>query len=386
MTTPEKTTANNSGVTKSVSGGSRDQFWNPRFWDGVTISAWHKMLASARYRVAPTRLPMFCVISALTLLNSSLAALQRLFYGRRIAQTKLVAPPIFIIGHWRSGTTLLHEYMIRDERFAFSNTYECFAPTHFLVSASMIMPWLKHLMPKKRPMDNMAAGLERPQEDEFAICVLGVNSPYRQVAFPNSGLIDEQYLTLRDVDDSARKRWLDALEYILKALTVAHNKRIVLKSPPHTARVRAILSRFPDAKFIHISRDPYTLFPSTLNLWKKLAATHGLQPPKDSPERTEKVLHDFELMYDAFFQDRDIIPEGALCEISYDQLVAEPVKTLEKIYRELELDGFQANREAFEAFAATQKNYRKNKFELSEEMKRQIRRRWSAYFEHYVQE
>ena len=372
-----------SGIVKIKSGGSADQFWNPRFWDGVTISAWIKLLNSGSWKISPLRLPMFAIISGLTLSNSAFALAQRVFYGAKIRDAQLVGAPIFIIGHWRSGTTLLHEYLMRDDRFACTDTYECFAPSHFLASGRVFRPWLKYLMPKKRPMDNMAAGLDRPQEDEFAICALGMNSPYRDVAFPNGKPIDEEYLTLRNITAEQREKWLDSLEYILKAITVAKRKTIVLKSPPHTARVRAILTRFPDAKFVHISRSPYTLFPSTVNLWMKLAKTHGLQIPRGGVELEEKVLRNFEQMYDAFFDDLPLLQPGALSEISYEQLVASPVETLEKIYSDLQLDGFEERREHFVAFAETQKKYKKNQFEIAQEIKETIAKRCKKYIDRY---
>lgn len=366
-----------------TTGGSADRFWNPRMWDGVTVSAWLKILNAGRWRIAPTRFPMFCVVSGLALTNSCLAGWQKLTRGKKIRNAQLVDAPVFIVGHWRSGTTLLHEYMMRDDRFACSDTYDCFAPAHLLVSGPLFRPWVKYLMPKKRPMDNMAVGLDRPQEDEFAICALGAPSPYREIAFPNNGRIDADYLTLRNLSDANRSRWLDALEYFLKVLTVGRGKRIILKSPPHTARVRAILERFPNAKFVHISRDPFALFPSTVNLWKKLAATHGLQSPKGGAALEEKVLSDFEAMYDAFFDDVKLLKKENFCEISYDELVAEPVATLERIYAELGIDGFADRRAAFEEFASTQKKYQKNKFELAPEIKETISRRWKAYFDRY---
>ena len=382
----EKQDVKKSGIVKITSGGSADRFWNPRFWDGMTVCALWKLFCAGKWRIAPFRLPMAFIVSCLSVSNSILAGYQKLRYGKKLRETKLVGEPIFIIGHWRSGTTLLHEYLMRDDRFACSDTYECFAPAHFLVSGPIFRPWVKYLMPKKRPMDNMAAGLDRPQEDEFAICALGMNSPYRDVAFPNGDPIDEDFLTLRNVSDADRERWLDALEYLLKALTVAYKKTIVLKSPPHTARVKAIRERFPNAKFVHISRDPYTLFPSTVNLWTKLAKTHGFQSPKGGPALEEKVLRNFEQMYDAFCEDVQDIPQGNLCEITYDELVAQPVETLERVYRELGIDGFEAERENFAKYAETQKNFKKNKFELAPEIKETIAKRWKKYFDRYVKD
>ena len=190
-------------------------------------------------------------------------------------------------------------------------------------------------------------------------------------------------MTLREVSDADRKRWLDALEYVVKTQTVAKDRVVLLKSPPHTARVKTILERFPNAKFVHISRDPFTLFPSTVNLWMKLSGTHGLQVPKGGPALEEKVLSDFEKMYDAFFEDIELLNDDAYCEISYDELVANPVATLEKIYAQLKIDGFSENRAKFEAFAETQKKYKKNQFELSPEMTETIARRWKKYIDRY---
>src|SRR5687768_18104609 len=47
--------------------------------------------------------------------------------------------------------------------------------------------------------------------------------------------------------------------------------RSILKSPPHTCRVPTLLRLFPDARFVHIVRDPYAVYPSTLHLWRILA-------------------------------------------------------------------------------------------------------------------
>lgn len=369
-------------ITQKVVGGSKDQFWNPRFWDGMTFFPWMCALVKGKFLVAPSRFCMAILITLLSFLNTVLAFTQILFLGRKIRKTKLKTPPIFIIGHWRSGTTLLHEYMIRDSRFTYSDTYDCFAPRHFLISGPLFRPWVKYLMPKKRPMDNMVAGLDHPQEDEFALCVFGSPSPYLDILFPNNKPIDKEYLTLRDITPKQRKKWLDIFEYFLKELTVAENKTVLLKSPPHTARIRTILERFPDAKFVHINRNPYTLFPSTYRLWIKLAEVHGIQHPKGKGLE-EKILGNFEDMYDAFFEDIKDLKQDQFIDVSYDDLVKTPVETMEKIYKSLDLDGFDDCRQNFADFAATQKSYRKNKFEISPEIADKIKARWNSYLEHY---
>ena len=131
-------------------------------------------------------------------------------------------------------------------------------------------------------------------------------------------------------------RWKRALLWFLKCLTLRNPKRIVLKSPPHTCRIRALLEMFPKAKFVHIVRDPYVIFPSTVNLWKRLYRDEGLQMPTGEGLE-EHVFDTFTRMYEAFERDRDLIGPGQFCEVRYEELVADPMEQMRRVYEELEL-------------------------------------------------
>jgi hypothetical protein len=374
-----------SPITKNEVGGYTDRFWYPRFWDGMTLRAWLRLLRSGGFRVAPIRWGMALIITGLALtVNSPCAVLQKLFYGKRLRKIKLAAPPIFIIGHWRSGTTLLHEYMIRDSRLTFADTYACFVPEHFIFSRFFFRPVATILMPKKRPIDNMEAGFDRPQEDEFALASMGLPSPYRNIIFPNNKpYIDLDYLTLRNLSDEKRKEWLDGLDMFLKSLAyLTPNKQIVLKSPPHTGRIRTILERYPDAKFIHIHRNPYSIFPSTYNLWMRLARDEGTQRP-NGIGMEDYIFDSLNTMYDAFESDIPLLKQNQFCNVGYKELTTFPVETLEKIYQTLGLGEFEDIRPVFEEYALSQKSYKKNKFEMTAEIKEQIATRWNRYFERY---
>ena len=370
---------------KNEIGGYKDRFWYPRFWDGMTLGAWFKLLKAGRYRVAPIRWGMAAIITLLAVfVNTPCAWLQRLFYGEKIRETKLEGAPIFIIGHWRSGTTLLHEYMIRDTRFSFADTYACFVPEHFIASRFTFRPIAALLMPKKRPIDNMEAGFDRPQEDEFALASMGLPSPYRNIIFSNNGLnIDSEYLTLRSVSAEDRKVWLDGMDIFLKTLTFQNpGKRIVLKSPPHTGRIKTLLERYPDAKFIHIHRNPYAIFPSTYNLWMRLSRDEGAQRPSGKGME-EYIFNNLNTMYDAFEEDVKQLPANQFCDIAYKELTSAPVETLKKIYRTLELEGFDEVQPVFQEYANSQKAYKKNKFSMDSELQSQIALRWKRYFDRY---
>ena len=63
---------------------------------------------------------------------------------------------MFILGHWRSGTTLLHYLLAQDaERFSFANTYQVVNPYTFLCTEETNTRRFARLVPSTRPMDNM---------------------------------------------------------------------------------------------------------------------------------------------------------------------------------------------------------------------------------------
>jgi hypothetical protein len=157
---------------------------------------------------------------------------------------------------------------------------------------------------------------------------------------------------------------------------------MVLKSPPHTGRIAAILERYPDAKFVHIHRNPYSIFPSTKNLWMRLSKDEGAQRPS-GVGMDDYIFDSLNTMYDAFEEDVQQLKPDQYCEVAYKELTARPLESLEKIYRDLDLGGFENVQSTFEAFAATQKSYKKNKFEMASELKEEIASRWSRYFERY---
>jgi hypothetical protein len=231
-------------------------------------------------------------------------------------------------------------------------------------------------------MDNMVAGWDRPQEDEFALCNMGLPSPYLTLTFPNRPLQNEEYLDLEGVPPEQLQRWKRGLEWFLKCLTVRSPRRIVLKSPLHTCRIKTLLELFPRAKFVHIVRDPFVLFPSTVNLWKRLSTDEGLQVPRFEGLE-EVVFKGLARMYDAFRRDRELIRPGNLCEVRYEDLVKDPVGSMRRIYEELDLGGFDALLPALETFAAGHKDYRTNRYQISPDTRAGIARRWHWYIDAY---
>ena len=350
----------------------------------MRFGTWFRLLTKHNCRLTPRNLVTAATITPASMFNSTASGLQSLIYGRAIRRQTLAAPPLFVLGHWRSGTTLLHEFLICDPEHTYPNTYECFAPQHFLFTQSWVAPMMAWLLPKRRPMDNVVMGWERPQEDEFALMNLGLPSPYLCWAFPHDGPVHSEYLTLRDVPKRKRRRWQATLKMFVKAVAVRKNQRVVLKSPPHTARIRYLLEVYPQAKFVHISRDPLKLYPSTVRLWKTLADVQGLQPDLDEYDWIEEeVLSNLERMYEAYDEDHHLIPTGNLCEIRYEDLIADPRGVMQNVYESLDLGDFTRIESGIDRYLQENRDYQTNRFTLPEDIEQKVADRWALYSERY---
>jgi omega-hydroxy-beta-dihydromenaquinone-9 sulfotransferase len=371
------------GVAESVKTTTHLQpakFYLPRLFDGCGLGTWLYNLARVGFRLS-LRNYLFVPFSIfMHSTHSLLGGLQTLLYGRRIRNTTLPQPPIFIIGHWRTGTTMLHEMLILDERHAYPTTCACLLPRHFLISEKFMTRFLWFLLPKKRPMDNMSLGWQRPQEDEFALCMLGQPSPYWLVAYPNNGPPYSEYLTLEKVPPAALASWKRTFEWFLKAMTFRDNRRLVLKSPQHTCRIRVFKEMFPDAHFIHLVRNPYAVYSSSVHLWKSLFRHEANQTPHFRGIE-EYVFETYLEMHEQFERTRGLVDDDHFHEVRYEDLVEDPVGELQALYEHLNLGGFDALRPRLEEYLAGVARYETNHYELTPEQRAEVKRRWATIIE-----
>ncbi len=350
----------------------------------MPMGVWFGLMAEHGFKIWPSKLGLATTISAASIFNSLAEPLSEARFRRRLHQPPKTPPPLFILGHWRSGTTLLHELMMHDERFCCPTTYQCFAPGHFLLTETLLTRALSWIIPSKRPMDNVAAGWSRPQEDEFALANMGAPSPYLRMGFPATTGSAPVALDLAKLSAADRSRWQEAMRRFLVRLAVRDARRPVLKSPPHTARIGILAEMFPGARFLHLVRDPFVVFPSTVRLWRSLDEVQGLQ--RDRGERLEEyVFACFEEMYDAFERDRPRLAPGQLHELRYEDLVKDPVGQLGQAYDALGLDDFETVKSTLESHARSRQmtKYRTNTYRHEPRLVEQIARRWRPFLERY---
>jgi hypothetical protein len=192
-----------------------------------------------------------------------------------------------------------------------------------------------------------------------------------------------ELLDMEGVSDEVLSRWKHDLLWFIRALTLRKKKPLILKSPPHTGRIKILSELFPGSRFVHMTRHPEPLFASTRRLWPSLEAVQALQVPKG--EYLDEYIFDcFERMYRGFEKQRSAVEPDRICDVRYEDLVRDPIGNLEAVYKKLDLGDFESVRPKIEAHASSQKDYKPNVHaELEPEIKAELRRRWAEYYEKY---
>jgi hypothetical protein len=351
-------------------------------WMGAGFPGLLRLLARNRWRMPPASLAGALFDLSCGLVNSTLGVLQQGLLGRAVSRQALPADPVFVVGHWRCGTTLLHELLALDPRHRCPTTYECFAPHHFLLSDRWLKSCIRFLLPANRWADDMPMQWDLPQEDEFALCNLGIPSPYWTIAFPNEPPQFPDYFELDRLSPTAQRHWQQALERFLKQLTWKRPGRIVLKSPTHTFRLPTLQGMFPQARYIHLVRNPYDVFSSTMRLWKSLYAAQGYQRPTCAGLETH-VLDLFCRLHQRLEATRGLIDPHRFCDVRYEDLIHDPVGQLRHVYQQLDLGDFEPLVPAIEAYFRQRTDHRPNRHELAPHEHAAVTQRWLPYLAKY---
>jgi hypothetical protein len=349
---------------------------------GVRSGAWWRLLKENGFGVDGPYLLRAVTTSGWALSNSVWGWWEDRAYSRKLAGVR-VEKPVFILGHWRSGTTHLHNLLALDDRLAFPNMYQVTYPNTFLCTEAMSVKLGARFVPETRPMDNVPMSFAAASEDEFAVCGMTRRSPYLGMVFPRRALEYDRYLAFRGVEEDAAE-WKAALLYFLKKVTwKCGGKPLVLKSPPHTCRIKVLLQMFPDARFVHIHRNPYDVFLSTCHWLRKAAPWWNLQRP-EFQRLEERVVRVYREMYELFFEERGLIPDGRYWDVQFEELEREPVEVVRKVYQEVGLGDFEHVEGVVRKYLESTSGYRKNELgDIPTGWRTRIAREWARCFDEW---
>ena len=339
--------------------------------EGLSTRLLRDTLRAEHYRISPRYWPKLGLLTLESIWQSYFGHKTRERFGARIEAASVKAP-VFILGHYRSGTTFLHELMALDSRYASPTRFQAYQAPSFLMTEAWFA-WFSDLFMLPR----------RVQEDEIALMNLTGLSPYMAWCFPESERDYTRYTTFRRAEDREVETWQAALRWYLAALTIRHDKPLLLKSPPHTGRIRSILKVFPDARFVHIRRNPFDVYVSTVKLLQDLDPVFRLRVRRDL-DPSPVVLDTYQEMYDAFFDDIDQIPSGQFVEIAYEDLEEHPVEQLQVIYDALNLGDFAPVEPIIRRYLQTIQGYQKNRHkQIDPATRERIITRWARSFDRW---
>jgi hypothetical protein len=201
--------------------------------------------------------------------------------------------------------------------------------------------------------------------------------------FPQRREHYDKYLTFRGVPDHEIAEWQATLIAFLKKLTWKLKLPLILKSPPHTCRIKLLLQLFPQAKFVHIHRNPFEVFPSSKKTFRVNFDLHRLQQSRLT-NLDEWILQQYRQMYDVFFEERNLIPSGHFHEVCYEELEQNPIDQMKGIYEALNLPSFSEIKSPLQSYVTSIAGYRKNQHpDLSSELRERISQEWRAAIEEW---
>lgn len=344
-----------------------------------SFRSWLRLLRSAD-GIDREFLPRILVISLTTGLTSPLRLYETARYGSLVRRTEIHPSPVFIIGHWRTGTTHLHNLLCQDEQFGCISTFQAMAPGFCLMGEKRIKPFLANLAKKNHPtreIDNIPLSFDAPQEEAFALVNMTPYASLHVYTLPRqAGEIFEKYGLLEGLSPAEHAEWVETYLALLRKATVrCGGRRLVLKDPCSTGRIPMLLELFPKAKFIHICRNPYTVFRSMLGVYRIVLPKAQLQ--RVSAEQTEEiVLRTYERLMKKYLAEKSLLPAGSLVEVKYEELENEPMAELRRIYETLGLPGFARAEPKLRAYLDSVTGFQKNKYRVDEAVVEKVNRRW----------
>jgi len=273
--------------------------------------------------------------------------------ARRWRQAKL-REPVFIVGHQRSGTTLMHRVLASDDRAVSLTLQEMLLPS---VSAQAVIGMLaaldrrfggrvKRFLDAKQnatlgPLDELhRTRLDAIEEDEFVLWATFQSAMCANDSPHSTGGEDLDSLRSFPTWPSARKR--SALGYYRAVLLKKHyraavagrpERTIVAKNPAFSHRLGELVRVFPDAKFIHLVRDPAEAIPSRLHLIRAIWRQRFPDFVDMTKEQIETIVDDSVRAFRGAEEGLRAIASEARIRIDYRAFVADPEGTIATIYR-----------------------------------------------------
>ncbi len=341
--------------------------------------------------IADDKKGKYQLTKAICRLLSTMVPLQNRQYQKKLANVPLEHDPVFILGHWRSGTTFVHNLFAQDPHFAYTTTYQTVFPHYVMALQGLYKPTMGALMPEHRPTDNVLLAPDLPQEEEFAVQNMCPYSYYNFWFFPERMQeYCDRFLTMKLATPQEKEAYMQTFLKMVK-ISIWNTKRNVpgaqylSKNPPHTGKVKMLVEMFPNAKFIYLMRNPYTVYRSSRAFFTATIQSLMLHSISDE-ELDRNILRNYVELYNAYQEQKHFIPKGNLFEVRFEDIEQNPRQMIERIYHDLNIPGWDNAKDHIEAYIASQKHYQKNEYQYDPATVQKVNDAWGPILDawHYV--
>ena len=351
---------------------------------GYTLPNLLRVLAQNHFHVSPRYAARFAYSVALSSIMFPFFLRERFTYDKKIAHTKITKDPIFIIGHWRCGTTYIHNMLTRDPQFGYFTTYQTLTASLFISGEKVFKPIVIKSLPNKRPMDDADLSADLPQEDIYAMGALSPYSYYHGWVFPQNMQRYNDYICMEHATPQTIEDWKTTYLTLLKKSTMYNQgKQLVLKNQDNTGKIPQLLEMFPNAKFIYCYRNPYDLYMSQKKFITKVIPLYCVQTPPPWDEVEHHMMSLFTQMTKKYLHDKDKIPVENLMEIRYETLIKQPLRTVHSVYKQFNLDGYTALEPTLKEYIATQKSVRPDHYTDYDSIMKKVEKDWGFALQEY---
>lgn len=309
---------------------------------------------------------------------------EQLRYGRKIASTEITDPPLFILGHYRSGTTHLFNLLSHDERYGYINSVKAALPGAYITLDKLVRRCFSLLSSGSRPCDNMVVAADSAQEDEYAMTHQSPHSFLHVLTFPkNFREYIQKYTLFKDINDIELNDWKSSYRYLLRKLTFTEGgRKLLIKNPEHTGRLPVIADMFPGSQYIHIVRNPYDVYISSMYLYHSLFPHTALEPISNDDIR-ELVISRYQLMMKSYIDSRHLIADSDLVELRFEALERDPVGILSRVYADLGIEMSEEFSSSLQSYTRSIQDYQKNTYTLSAAEIERVNREWAFAFDYW---
>ncbi len=243
-----------------------------------------------------------------------------------------IEAPVFVVGMARSGTSILHELLWRDPAHRAPLTWELLHPadgTEARAWGDAEHQFWHDVQPEYEAMHHNDGDL--PNE-----CIFATMNEFLSDHWGGVHEVPTYSMHLASSDHTG------AYRYHRRILQTLHDRdpgeRWLLKAPSHLATLDALFAVYPDARVVHVHRDPLKTVPSTLSL---MATLKWMRCRHTDPLAAAPLLAwGFGAMLDGVIEGRASgrLPDDQFADIRYADLLADPVAAVAGVYEQFDWD------------------------------------------------